>query len=147
MSDQPEYPNRMNKPVFPKLEVDTEKLQESLGDIRGKAQEALRNPQGPEVQEAVEQTKSFIERNQKTIVAGIVVVVGLRVYRRKIAKATAKMVSRVVSDAIQKDDLAIKEQLNELTLAVEDLALYAWDKRYAKGGILRSVTDEMRSSK
>lgn len=87
-------PNPMNKPIFPKIDIDTDALQRNLDDIRNQAQEALRNPQGPERQQIVEDSKSFYERNKKVILTGVGVVVLLKVNKRKVAKATAKAVAK-----------------------------------------------------
>lgn len=78
-----------NKPKFP----NTERLQDTLNDIRGKAQEAV-SQQPPEVKERLEKSKSFYERNQKAILTGVAVIVVLKVNKRKVAKATAKAVAK-----------------------------------------------------
>lgn len=88
--------DKPNKPEQPKFDMSG--LEDSLKDIRGKAQEAI-NQQPPEVQEKIEKGKGFIERNQKTIVVGIVVVVGLKVYKKKIAKATTKQILKTLAKA------------------------------------------------
>lgn len=113
MSHTPsDKPNPPKKAAF-----DTEKLQETVEDIRETAQRALQNPQGPEVQQAVEQTKGFIERNKKAIAVGIVVVVVLRANKRKVAKATAKAVAKELKKA---QHLA---QLPTMTEIIRDLRM------------------------
>lgn len=129
-----------DKPNPPKLNFpNAEQLQDTFNDIRAKAQETL-NQQPPEVQEKVEQSKSFYERNRKTILTGVVVVVGLRVYKKKIAKTTAKVVAKTI-----KSDTAIVDHLNQLTLAVEDLAQMAHDVRFGTDTFLRSAADAARN--
>lgn len=98
-SDKPTPPS---KPI-----IDTEKLQESVEEIRQTAQEALRNPQGPEAQQA----KNFLDRNKKVIIGGVAVIVLLKVNKRKVAKATAKAVSKELK----------KSQLPTMTDIIRDL--------------------------
>lgn len=66
----------------------------SSEQLKAKAEEIL-NDAPPEVQQAVQTTRSFVEENQQLIVATIVAVVFLKVYKRKIAKATAKEVAKI----------------------------------------------------
>lgn len=63
--------------------------------LKAKAEEILSDAP-PEVQQAVQTTRSFVEENQQLIVAAIVTVVFLKIYKRKIAKATAKEVAKVL---------------------------------------------------
>lgn len=73
----------MNDPYMPRAPFSAE-------DIKEKTQQALQAPQ-------VQKTKSFYERNQTTILTGVVLVVGLKVYKRKVAKTTAKAVVKALS--------------------------------------------------
>lgn len=120
-----------NKPIFPwdfnipKIEVP------SFEDLRNKAQESLKNPT-PEV----DQAKSFYERNKPLILTVVGTVVLYKIEKR--------MVKKVVAKAVQKDTLIVKEHLNQLTMAVEDLASFAYDKRYAADTFLRGVADTQR---
>lgn len=96
MSDKPPF----NKPVPPRKESDfstpsLEEVQEKLKQAGEKANEKL-NQAPPELKQAVETSKSFIERNQKEITIGLIALVGLRIYKRKVAKATSKQVLKAL---------------------------------------------------
>lgn len=84
--DKPAFPDHVSKAQF-------EGLKETLDDIREKVQQSV-NSQPPEVQQQIEKSKGFIERNQRVIVGGIVAIVALKVNKRKVAKATAKAVTK-----------------------------------------------------
>lgn len=60
-----------------------------LEDVRTRVEEALDTP---EVKAAVSQGKSFYAENKKIIHGVLIGIVVLRVYKRKVAKATAKAV-------------------------------------------------------
>lgn len=105
----------INKPIFPadftmpKIEVP------SVEEMRAKAQRKLENPQ-PEIEKA----KGFIERNQKVIVGGIVVIVVLKVNKRKVAKATAKQVLKTLEKAGQQQAAVQGTARTAAALMVDD---------------------------
>lgn len=68
----------------------------STDQIKDKAEEIL-NDAPPEVKVAVEKSKTFFEANKPVIVTAIVGVVALKIYRRKIAKTTAKAVIKALN--------------------------------------------------
>lgn len=67
--------------------------------LKQKAEEIL-NDAPPEVKKAVKQSQSFYEENKKAIHTVLIGVVVLRVYKKKVAKQTAKAVLK----ALQKTD-------------------------------------------
>lgn len=54
----------------------------------------LLEKQPPEVQQAVEKSKSFYQKNRKVIFVGAAVLVGMKINKRAVEKATAKAVEK-----------------------------------------------------
>lgn len=88
-----EYNTMSDLPDKPKLDTD---------QLKAKAEEVL-NGAPEEVKEAVQKSKGFYEENKKVIHAVLVGAVVLKVYKRKVAKASAKAVVKAIvkSDKIQ----------------------------------------------
>lgn len=89
----------------------------STEDMKKMADEAAKNA-SPEVQQAVEKTSSFVSRYQKELAIGLIVLVCLRVYRRKISRATAKQVLKGLEKTGQS---ANNSDLPNLYKILEDL--------------------------
>jgi ribosomal protein S25 len=89
----------------------------SAEDMKKKADEAAKNA-SPEVQQAVEKTSSFVSRYPKEIALGLIALVCLRVYRRKISRATAKQVLKGLEKTGQN---ANNSDLPNLYKILEDL--------------------------
>jgi len=68
----------------------------SMEDAMAKAQETYEQAP-PEVKEAVEKSKSFYEEHRREVHAALIGLVVLRVYKKKVAKTTAKAVVKALA--------------------------------------------------
>lgn len=96
-----------------------------INDLKDKAQEALRNPE-----DATKKAQNFIQQNKPLLITLGVTFLVLKVNKRMVTKV------------VRKDSLIIKEHLNQLTAAMEDLSEMAFDKRFADNSFLRAVVDK-----
>lgn len=76
----------------PSITPQPDQITDRLEKLEQKVKEALLNTGNPEIEQAVDKTKSFYEENKRTIHTVLIGVVVLRVYKRKVAKTTAKAV-------------------------------------------------------
>lgn len=96
--------------------IPVDKLKAKADEAKGKAQQAL-NDAPPEVKQAVQKSQGFYEENKRVIHTVLVGVVVLKVYKRKVAKASAKAVVK----AIAKNSSNTKETLPDLVDVLTDL--------------------------
>ncbi len=96
-----------NKPKPNDIPIDVDQ-------IKAKAEEVYSNTP-PEVKQAVESSKGFYEENKQVIHAVLVGAVVLKVYKRKVAKASAKAVVKAIKKSGEVQPFATQaEPLTEI---------------------------------
>lgn len=95
MSSEYNKPNPPNKPTTWSI-TDLPSAEE----IKKKAEEARKNVP-PEYHEPIDKTAGFVARYHREIVYGLIALIFLRVYKKKISRATAKQVVKTLEKAGQ----------------------------------------------
>lgn len=92
MSETPQNPGDKRPSLdLPRVPLDTEPIKEVIGDVRQRA-ETVYSDAPPQVKEVVVRSQSFYQEHKRVIHGVVVGVVALKLYKRRVARASAKAV-------------------------------------------------------